>query len=44
MRIIDPKALQQLQLEWNEYLTTNAGKGLKKILIIDGKTMRGSRT
>lgn len=44
MGIIDPKSLQQLQLEWNEYLTTNNGEGLKKILNIDGKTMRGSRT
>ena len=44
MRIIDPTVIQQLQLEWNEYLATNDGEGLKKILNIDGKTMRGSRT
>jgi predicted transposase YbfD/YdcC len=44
MGIIDPKAIQELQLEWNKYLTTNDGEGLKKILNIDGKTMRGSRT
>lgn len=44
MGIIDPKVIQQLQLEWNEYLATNEGEGLKKILNIDGKTMRGSRT
>ncbi len=42
--IVEPKAIQQLQLEWNKYLSTNDGEGLKKILSIDGKTMRGSRT
>lgn len=44
MGIIDPKVIQQLQLEWNGYLATNEGEGLNKILNIDGKTMRGSRT
>ena len=32
MGIIEPKVIQQLQLEWNEYLTTNDGERLKKIL------------
>jgi hypothetical protein len=31
MGIIDPTVIQQLQLEWNEYLATNDGEGLKKI-------------
>jgi hypothetical protein len=26
MQIIDPQVVQQLQLEWNEYLTTNDGE------------------
>ncbi|NYC73618.1 hypothetical protein DE167_004084 [Clostridium beijerinckii] len=30
MGIIDPTVIQQLQLEWNEYLATNDGEGLKK--------------
>lgn len=30
--------------EWTEYFTNNDGKGLKKILNIDGKTMCGNRT
>ncbi|MBU3087652.1 ISAs1 family transposase [Clostridium gasigenes] len=42
--MIDSKAIQQLQVEWNEYLTTKEGEGIKKILKIDGKTIRGSRT
>ena len=41
MVIIEPKVIQQLQLEQNKYLNTNDGKGLKKILSIDGKTLRG---
>lgn len=44
MGIVNPEAIQQLQLEWNQYLTTNEGEGIKKILNIDGKTMRGSRS
>lgn len=44
MGMIDPKFIQQLYLKWNEYLATDEGEGLKKILNIDGKTMRGSKT
>lgn len=44
MGMIDPKFMQQLYQQWNEYLTTNEGQGIKKILNIDGKTMRGTKT
>ncbi|MEG0237814.1 ISAs1 family transposase, partial [Cetobacterium sp.] len=44
MGMIDPKVIQQLQIQWNEYLNTKDGEGIKRILNIDGKTMRGSRT
>lgn len=44
MGMIDPKVIQQLQIIWNEYISKSDGKGIKKILNIDGKTMRGSRT
>lgn len=44
MGIIDPNAIQQLQLEWNEYLTTNDGEGFKKILSIDGKVEQKIRS
>lgn len=44
MGMINPEFIQQLYLKWNEYLATDEGEGLKKILNIDGKTMRGSRT
>ena len=40
--IVDPKAMQQLQLEWNEMMNTDEGEKLKKILNIDGKTIRDS--
>ena len=44
MGMIDPKVIQQLQIIWNEYISKSDGEGIKKILNIDGKTMRGSRT
>jgi hypothetical protein len=31
-------------LEWNELISTNEGEKLKKIINIDGKTMRGSES
>lgn len=42
MSIIAPKSMQQLVLEWNELMNTNEGEKLKKIINIDGKTIRGS--
>lgn len=44
MGMIDSSIIQQLQVMWNEYISKNDGEGIKKILNIDGKTMRGSRT
>lgn len=43
MGLISPDLMQSLYLQWNEYLNTGEGEKLKKILNIDGKTMRGSR-
>jgi predicted transposase YbfD/YdcC len=42
MSIIDPKEMQRIQLAWNEIMNGEEGKKLKKILNIDGKTMRGT--
>jgi predicted transposase YbfD/YdcC len=44
MGMIEPVVMQQIQNIWNEYISQNEGEGIKKILNIDGKTMRGSRT
>jgi len=44
MGMIDPNVIQQIQIMWNEYVSQNDGEGIKKILNIDGKTMRGSKT
>ena len=43
MGMIEPSKIQQIQVIWNEYISRNEGEGIKKILNIDGKTMRGSR-
>ena len=42
MAIISPEILQQLQAKWQELLNGNEGEKLKKIIAIDGKTMRGN--
>jgi len=42
MSIIDPKAMQGIQLAWNEAMNSDEGEKLKKILNIDGKTLRGT--
>jgi len=42
MGVVDPEALQAFQLQWNEMLNTEEGEKLKKIINIDGKTMRDS--
>lgn len=44
MSNIEPKCIQELYDKWNELLSTNEGEKLKKIICIDGKTMRGSKT
>jgi predicted transposase YbfD/YdcC len=42
MGMVDPEALQSFQMQWNELLNTDEGEKLKRIINIDGKTMRGS--
>lgn len=42
MSLIEPKVLQQIQLDWHEILSGNDGDKIKRILNIDGKTMCGS--
>ncbi|WP_368488402.1 ISAs1 family transposase [Clostridium sp. BJN0013] len=44
MGMIEPNLIQQIQSTWNEYISKNDGESIKKILNIDGKTMRGSKT
>jgi len=39
---IDPQHMQDLYGKWNEMLSTDEGEKLKKIICIDGKTMRGN--
>ena len=42
MAIIEPKEMQGIQLAWNEIVNNEEGEKLKKVLNIDGKTMRGT--
>lgn len=42
MGIIDPEALQQLYRKWQELLDRNEEETLKKIICMDGKTMRSN--
>ncbi len=42
MGMIAPDSLQQLYVKWQELLERDEGKALKKIICIDGKTMRGN--
>lgn len=42
MGMIAPESLQQLYVKWQELLERDEGKTLKKIICIDGKTMRGN--
>lgn len=43
MGIIRPENLQQLYLRWQELLNSNEGEKLKKIICVDGKTMRSNK-
>ena len=43
MGMIRTEQLQQLQLKWQELLNSNEGERIKKIICIDGKTMRSNR-
>lgn len=44
MGLIAPKYIQGIYEKWNELVNSNEGEKLKKIICIDGKTMRGNRT
>ena len=43
MGMISPEIIQQLYAKWQEALDRNAGELLKKIICIDGKTMRSNK-
>lgn len=42
MAMVNPEQLQQLQVRWQELLNCNEGEKIKKIICIDGKTMRSN--
>ena len=42
--MLKPDILQQLYKKWQELLNQNEGEALKKLICIDGKTMRGNRS
>ena len=42
MSIIDPKEMEGVQLAWNEIVSSQEGGKLKRILNIDGKTIKGT--
>lgn len=44
MGLISPEILQQLQGKWQELLNKDEGEALKKIICIDGKTMRSNKS
>lgn len=43
MGMVRPEQLQKLQLKWQEVLDSGEGERLKKIICIDGKTMRSNK-
>ncbi len=43
MGMVSPEALQQLYIKWQGLLDSGEGEALKKIVCIDGKTMRGNK-
>jgi predicted transposase YbfD/YdcC len=42
MGMIKPEVMEGLQARWNEYMSRDEGEALKKVLSLDGKTMRGN--
>lgn len=44
MGMISTEQLQRLQLKWQELLNSNEGELIKKIICIDGKTMRSNKS
>lgn len=43
MGMVSPEILQQLYGKWQEFLGRNEGEAIKKIICIDGKTMRSNK-
>ena len=43
MGLISPEIVQQLYMKWQELLNKNEGQALKKLICIDGKTMRSNK-
>lgn len=43
MGLVSPEVVQQLYGKWQELLNRNEGEALKKIVCIDGKTMRSNK-
>lgn len=43
MGLVSPEILQQLYVKWQELLARNEGEAIKKIICIDGKTMRSNK-
>ena len=43
MGLLSPEILQQLYGKWQELLNRNEGEALKKIICIDGKTMKSNK-
>ena len=41
--MLSPEVLQQLYQKWQELLNRDEGKALRKLICIDGKTMRGNK-
>lgn len=44
MGSIAPEYMQGVYKKWNELINSNEGEALKKIICIDGKTMRGNKS
>lgn len=42
MAMVNPEQLQHLQIRWQELLNRDEGEKIKKIICIDGKTMRSN--
>ncbi len=44
MSMLSSQTIQQLYQKWQDLLNRNEGETIKKIICIDGKTMRGNKT
>ena len=42
MAMVAPEQLERFQAQWNEFLNTDEGEKIKKILSLDGKTQCGN--